>query len=340
MNNSWKYSAAIIHPTCVGLGLYLGGWWIYSSLFVSSVLYPLLEISLPQAKSQTKPSSSVSISNAIARLTGLSIIAMVVSTVIIAPAGRTVYEGVIITYSCGLSAGIVGVVLAHEFFHRNNSLERYFGIALMVVTSYPHFYLQHLYNHHPNVAKKSDHSSSRRGESVYSFYFRTISAGVRDVWLKECSRSLIKTGARFHPTQNRALAVWLVQIITCLVVFLAFGPWSLLVFVSQGIVAILVLETVNYIQHYGLKRSEAARKNSYEWSWDSYSCTNIALFNLGYHADHHVNPGKKFYELEMQEQAPRMPYGYFTMSALALIPPLWRWVMDERAINLKFKSTC
>ncbi|WP_435634688.1 alkane 1-monooxygenase [Pseudomonas solani] len=334
MSNPWKYSAAFIHPACVGLGLWLGDWWIYSSLIVSGVVYPLLEITVPQTKAQRSATGTYHVPNAIARLAAFSIFIMVISTVTIVSTGNlSPLESIVLTYTCGLSSGIVGFTLAHEFFHRRSQLDRFVGIALLIVASYPHFYLQHLYSHHPNVAKRSDHSSSRKGESVYSFYLRTIFASAGAVWRKECSRALSRTGSRFNPVQNRAISVWVIQMSVYVLIFLTVGTWGLAVFISQGLTAVLVLETVNYIQHYGLERPEAARKTKYEWSWDNYACTNFAIFNLGYHADHHVNPSKEFYKLQVQAEAPCMPYGYFTMSALALIPPLWRWIMDERSTN-------
>ncbi|MDB5984486.1 MAG: Fatty acid desaturase [Pseudomonas sp.] len=334
MIRNWAYCLALLHPLSIGFGLWMGDNWIYSTVILSAVIYPVIEILI---KPTTRIDSATRISRVpefLARLTAIAVIAVVITTIAMIPRGGfTVGEQIVLVYSCGLTTGIIGIVLAHELFHRRLAIDRYFGITLMFLTSYPHFQLQHLYSHHPNVATESDYSSATRGQTVYSFYARSILAGGLSVWKKECGRSIILSDYKYHPIHNRAITLWAIQGLVYAAILFLFGPLALSVFIVQGVVAIFVLETVNYIQHYGLKRNPT-RRSDHTSSWDNYSLTNYALFNLGYHSDHHVNPTKPFQALSQQSAASVMPFGYFTMSAVALIPPLWRWMMDDRSLNL------
>ncbi|MDP3795459.1 MAG: fatty acid desaturase [bacterium] len=316
------------------VGIWQGGIWIYSAIFLSIFIYPLLEMFGSFASKNIGKFPPSNAPNFIARLTAISILLMVTAVVLYLPHGTfTVMEQLILIYSCGLTTGIVGIVLGHELFHRKVWIDRQLGAVLMLIANYPHFRLQHLYSHHPNVASESDHSTSMRGESIYHFYWKSIVCGGLSVVRKESSRSVLRAGHPLHPIYNRALGVWLIQACIYLTIYFTVGPTALGIFIAQGVTSILVLETVNYIQHYGLERS-GSRVN-YASSWDNYALTNFALFNLGFHSDHHVNPNKPFYALEQRDAAPVMPHGYFTMAAIALIPPFWRWMMDERSYDAK-----
>ncbi|MDH4585582.1 alkane 1-monooxygenase [Pseudomonas sp. BN415] len=334
MIRNYAYCLALLHPLSVGLGLWMGGNWVYSTVILSAVVYPAVEILTKPTVRKNKVTNLSTAPELLARATAAVVIIVVIITIATIPYGTfTVGEKIVLIYSCGLSTGIVGIVLAHELFHRRPAVDRYLGTALMFLASYPHFKLQHLYSHHPNVATESDHSSAQRGQTIYIFYIRSIFSGGMSVWKKECSRSAIRSNHKYHLIHNRVIALWGIQSLIYAAVLLLLGPIALAVFMTQGIIAIFVLETVNYIQHYGLTRSPHSHRADYTSSWDNYSLTNYALFNLGYHSDHHVNPAKPFQLLSQQPAAPVMPYGYFTMAAVALTPPLWRWMMDERSIN-------
>ncbi|HHX0887808.1 TPA: fatty acid desaturase [Pseudomonas aeruginosa] len=334
MIRNYAYCLALFHPLSVGLGLWMGGNWVYTTVILSAVIYPALEMLTKPTVHIGKVTNFSAVPELFARITAAAVIIAVIITITTVPYGTfTVSEKIILVYSCGLSTGIVGIVLAHELFHRRLAVDRYLGTTLMFLASYPHFQLQHLYSHHPNVATESDHSSAQRGQTLYNFYIRSIFAGGPSVWKKECSRSVIRSNHKYHPIHNRVIALWGIQSLIYAAVLLLLGPIALAVFITQGIISIFVLETVNYIQHYGLTRSSNSHRADYTSSWDNYSITNYALFNLGYHSDHHVNPAKPFQLLSQQPTAPVMPFGYFTMAAVALIPPLWRWMMDERSLN-------
>jgi alkane 1-monooxygenase len=244
----------------------------------------------------------------------------------------TILETIIIVYSCGLTTGIAGIVLAHEMLHQRSAKNKLLGTALIHLTSYPHFKLQHLYGHHPNVATDDDYSSAQHGQSLYNFLFRSIVLGGLSTLKRECTRSLKLSNRKFHPRHNRLISLWLIQFIIYILILSLLTPLAVAAFIAQGVIAIFVLETVNYIQHYGLNRSKHSRHPDYSCSWDNYSVTNYALFNLGHHSDHHVHPAKPFYTLNQHNDAPRIPYGYFTLSLIAVLPTFWHSLMNNHVL--------
>lgn len=329
----YAYCLALLHPISLGLGLWMGGAWIYCTVILSAVIYPILEILIKPFSHTDRVAVISATPEIISKITAVTIIAITISTVAFIPNSTfTPQEKMVLTYSCGLTMGIIGIVLAHELFHRRSALDRSLGTTIMFLANYPHFKLQHLYSHHPNVATEDDNSSARHGQTLYGFFIQSIFMGGLSLWKKECTRSLLRSNYRYHPIHNRVITLWGGQVILYSIILFLLGPFALAIFITQGIASILILETVNYIQHYGLKRSIHTRPGHKD-SWDNYSFSNFVLFNLGYHSDHHVNPTKPFYSLSQQSTAPTMPFGYFTMSAVALIPPLWRWMMDNRHIS-------
>jgi alkane 1-monooxygenase len=118
-------------------------------------------------------------------------------------------------------------------------------------------------------------------------------------------------------------------------VLIAFGPALLPFLLIQAVYGFSLLEVVNYIEHYGLKRQKDEQgkyvRVQPEHSWNSnHIVTNIMLYHLQRHADHHANPARRYQALRHFDQAPQLPSGYATMIPLALIPPLWFYVMDKK----------
>lgn len=339
MIRDWMYSFALLHPLSVLLGLWNGGNWIYTTIFLSTIVYPAIEILAKSASPHDKTTTHAKLPKLLSTITVFAVIFTVFATITtIALRTLSIFETIIIIYSCGLMTGITGIVLAHEMLHRRNTTCKLLGAGLLILTSYPHFKLQHLYGHHPNVATKTDHSSAQQNQSLYNFFIKSIFLGGFSMWKNECNRSFKLYGQKFHPRHNRAIFLWTIQCLVYATILYCLGPLGLAAFITQGIIAILVLETVNYIQHYGLNRSTIrSREPDYSLSWDNYSPTNYVLFNLGLHSDHHAHPAKPFYMLLQQPDAPKMPYGYFTMAIVALFPKLWRSIMSKHALQHKTK---
>ena len=239
----------------------------------------------------------------------------------------------------GLVTGGIGITVAHEWMHRSTRWERALAEILLVSVSYPHFSIEHVFGHHKNVATPLDPASSRRGESVYAFLPRTLRGSLRSAWAIERARRE-RLGIAWFSLRNAFLRYALELGLVLALVTYAAGPLGLLFFAAQSVVAVLLLETINYVEHYGLSRHQL-EPGKYErvrpWhSWNaSQRLTNWLLLNLQRHSDHHYLASRPYHQLRHYEEVPQLPAGYAAMIWLALIPPLWRWVMDPRVEQLR-----
>ncbi len=236
----------------------------------------------------------------------------------------------------GTVAG-VGINTAHELGHKRESVERWLAKIALAQSFYGHFYIEHNRGHHVKVATPEDPASARMGESLYMFLPRTIGGSVRSAWRLEQPRFKRRNQSHWS-LRNDVLNAWLMSIVlwTALVVF--FGPQILPFLVLQAFVGIVLLETVNYLEHYGLLRQ---RTQTGRWervipahSWNSNNiATNVLLYHLQRHSDHHANPTRRYQALRDDQEAPVLPTGYAGMIVLALFPPLWCRVMDPRVLD-------
>ncbi len=242
------------------------------------------------------------------------------------------FVGAVVSF--GLATG-VGINVAHELMHRRGTFERALAEVLMTTTTYTHFCVEHVLGHHKHVATPHDPASSRIGQSLYAYLPTTLIGGVRSAWRLEGQR---RRNARlpWWSPRNRQLRYPLVLVAVYVVVAVVAGGPGVVFFAGQSLVAMLLLETINYIEHYGLRRRELA-PGRYErcmpWhSWNaSQRLTNWFLLHLQRHADHHHIASRPYYALRHVDESPQLPFGYATMVLIALVPPLWRRVMDERA---------
>ncbi len=237
-----------------------------------------------------------------------------------------------VTASVGICCGAVGINLAHELGHRGAKGPRNAARILLLTTLYMHFIIEHNRGHHARVATPEDPASARRGENVFAFWIRSVVGSYRSAWALEAKR----LNDRPHPNlslDNEMLRYQLIQAGALLGVGLGFGWQALLGFLVVSTCGILLLETVNYVEHYGLSRAQRA-DGKYErvqpiHSWTSDRPIGRALlFELTRHADHHANAARPFQILRHFEEAPELPQGYPAMILLALFPPLWFRVMD------------
>jgi alkane 1-monooxygenase len=238
-----------------------------------------------------------------------------------------------------LSVGCVGGIAintAHELGHKLGSFERWLSKIALAQSGYGHFLVEHNRGHHVNVATPEDPASSRFGESFYAFWPRTVSGSFRSGVEIE-RRRLERMGKSFWTVQNDVLNAWVLSVVLFAGLLLAFGlriaPYLLL----QAVLAFSLLEVVNYLEHYGLLRQRAA-DGRYErcrptHSWNSnHVVSNLFLYHLQRHSDHHAYPTRRYQALRSFDDAPQLPSGYATMILVALVPPLWRWVMDKRVL--------
>jgi len=242
--------------------------------------------------------------------------------------------------ACGVLSGGGGITVAHELCHRKATWARASAEGLMASVLYPWFTVEHVLGHHRNVATPADPATSRLGETVYTFWFRSVFGGLRSAWRLESQR-VSKRGVR--GLGDRRLRMALEVALFLGVAALLGGPWGLAFFVVQGFVAVTLLEIINYVEHYGLQRKRLPN-GRYErvqpcHSWNSNQVlTNRFLFNLQRHADHHAFAYRPYDHLRPWLDAPELPMGYPSMVLLALVPPLWRRVMDPRVQALQSRG--
>ena len=241
----------------------------------------------------------------------------------------------LLALSTGLMTGI-GINVAHELMHRRGRPERAGAEILMVMTTYTHFCVEHVLGHHKHVSTPVDPASSRLGESIYVYLPRTLLGGLRSAWRLEGQR-VRRVGIPSWSLRNRRLRYALTLLAVYVFIGATVGAVGVVFMALQSAVAMLLLETINFIEHYGLARREI-RPGVYErtmpaHSWNaSERMTNWFLFHLQRHADHHHLASRPFFALRHIDDSPQMPTGYAGMILLALVPPLWRRVMDPRVL--------
>ncbi|WP_040811898.1 alkane 1-monooxygenase [Nocardia concava] len=236
----------------------------------------------------------------------------------------------------GFVSGI-GINAAHELGHRVERLERWLSKMALAQSGYGHFFVEHNKGHHARVATPEDPASARMGESLWEFLPRSVIGGFRSAIELEGDR-LRRKGHRWFSVHNHILQAWAMTVVLFGGLLAVFG-WRILPYLLlQAVIGAALLETVNYVEHYGLLRRKrpngAWARCSPRDSWNSDRLvTNIFMFHLQRHSDHHANPGRRYQTLRSSETAPQLPAGYATMILLALFPPLWRYIMDPRLLE-------
>ncbi|UER54910.1 alkane 1-monooxygenase [Kineosporiaceae bacterium SCSIO 59966] len=235
--------------------------------------------------------------------------------------------------------GGIGINTAHELGHKKESHERWLSKIALAQTFYGHFYIEHNRGHHVRVATPEDPASSRVGESFYAFWPRTVFGSLKSAWDLERKRYARRNQ---HPFRlgNDVLNSWLMSAVLWGVLIAWLGIEILPYLVLQAVVGFSLLEVVNYMEHYGMLRQKvgAPGRQRYErvnpsHSWNNNNiATNVLLYHLQRHSDHHANPTRRYQTLRDYEESPVLPTGYAGMILIALVPPIWRRVMDRRVL--------
>jgi alkane 1-monooxygenase len=252
--------------------------------------------------------------------------------------GLSVVDRVGLAVSIGCIGGI-GINTAHELGHKKEANERWLSKIALAQSFYGHFYIEHNRGHHVRVATPEDPASARVGESFYQFWPRTVIGSLRSAWRIEKRRYARK---KQHPwrLRNDVLNAWLMSAVLwgAMIAWLGLGitPYLLV----QAVVGFTLLEVVNYMEHYGMLRQQvgAGERRRYErvdpsHSWNSNNiATNVLLYHLQRHSDHHANPTRRYQTLRDYQESPVLPTGYAGMIVLAVVPAVWRRVMDPRVL--------
>jgi alkane 1-monooxygenase len=241
-----------------------------------------------------------------------------------------------LAFTIGVVGGIA-INTAHELGHKRASSERWLSRVALAQTGYGHFFIEHNRGHHVRVATPEDPASSRLGESFWAFLPRTVSGSLRSAWGIEAAR-LDRLGKSHWSIHNDILSAWAMTIGLFAVLTIAFGPIVLPFLLLQAVIGFSLLEVVNYLEHYGLRRNKREdgryERCLPEHSWNSNNvASNVLLYHLQRHSDHHANPTRRYQALRHVKEAPQLPTGYAGMIVLAWFPPLWRRVMDPRLLE-------
>lgn len=241
--------------------------------------------------------------------------------------------------SMGLLCGTFGINVAHELGHRVNKYEQFLAKSLLLTSLYMHFFIEHNKGHHKNVATPEDPSSARLNEPVFVFYFRTVIFSYISAW-KIANSDMRKKGLPVLHWKNEMLQAQIIQLLFVTAIVFLFGWMITLYFLIAATIGFLLLETVNYIEHYGLQRSQR-KDGNYEramphHSWNSnHILGRLMLFELSRHSDHHYLASRKYQILQHHNDAPQLPTGYPGSMILAMVPPLWFYVMNKKIRQLQ-----
>jgi alkane 1-monooxygenase len=241
-----------------------------------------------------------------------------------------------LTLSVGLINGLA-INVGHELGHKKAAFERWLAKIVLAVVGYGHFFVEHNRGHHKDVATPEDPTSARLGENIYAFALRELPGALRRAWRSEAER-LRRKGQSVWSLHNEVLQPLFITVPLYAAMLAVFGPIMLIFLPLQAAFGWWQLTTANFIEHYGLLRQKGAdgryERCRPEHSWNAnHIATNVILFHLQRHSDHHANPTRRYQSLRNFEGLPELPSGYPAMFALAYIPWAWRRVMDHRVLT-------
>ncbi|MBM3448591.1 MAG: alkane 1-monooxygenase [Bacteroidetes bacterium] len=342
MFGKFKYLFAFILPALAVVGFYVGGIWSFSTLVFSFVCLPLFEFAVGTDRSslQNEFTSRKQRDAIPVVLVSLSVpiqFAVLIAFLYV----QKNHEFSSLTYwgnitAMGMMCGVFGINVAHELGHSPLKRDQLMSKALLCTSLYMHFFVEHNKGHHKWVGTAKDPATARLNESIYHFYLRVIPHSFVSAWRIAKEDAKRKKNGFF----NEVLLYVIIELTGLTLIYALFGWKVFLSFILAAVVGILLLETVNYIEHYGLFR-EKITENRFEdvapiHSWNSdFILGRIVLFELTRHSDHHANPERPYEHLRSLDNAGQLPAGYPSMMLLALVPFAWFKIMNPLAMKVK-----
>lgn len=333
---AFTYLLALVLIGLSGLGVALGGVYLLAGPLFAFGLVPFVELFMSARHVNVAPENEDSRLSQI-RFDGVVAVSIIAYfalwALFVYQIVHGAYDGAEVwgaSAVMGLMCGGIGINLGHELGHRKSKRAQTFAKMLLASSLYMHFFIEHNRGHHARVATEEDPASARRGEILYAFYFRSIVGGFLSAWQLEF-KSQKRRGNWVWGPQNEMVQFMFIQLGLLVGAYWLGGGVLLLACVMAGFLGILLLETVNYLEHYGLRRSRRGR--GYEkvlpiHSWNSdHPLGRALLFELSRHSDHHANAKRHFSILRSMPEAPQLPTGYPGMILLALVPPVFFAVM-------------
>jgi alkane 1-monooxygenase len=339
----FKYLIAYLLPASAFLGLEWKGYWLFFTVIFAFGLLPLGEMILPQHYDNTPEANETTRSNT-RFFDWLLYLHLPLLYLLIFNAlhvfknnDLSIMETIGMVMSVGIIVSSFGINVAHELGHRSNPKEQFLSKALLLSALYMHFFIEHNLGHHKNVATDEDPSSARMGENMYAFWFRSVKDSYLSAWNLEAVR-LKKLGKPPYSVDNQMIWFQIIQITYLILIGIFFGYAAILIAIGFAVVGFSLLEAVNYIEHYGLRRQKLA-SGRYEpvlpkHSWNSnHELGRIFLYELTRHSDHHFKSTRKYQILNHYEDAPQLPFGYPMSILIAFFPPLWFKMMDKKLVQ-------
>lgn len=338
--NDLKYLAAFSIPITAFLGIYLSNYWVFITPVFAFGIIPLLELVFPvNTDNLSQNAIDSKLKNKLfdwLLYLNLPVVYGLVfyGLVTVYTESLETYEIVGIVLSVGIVLGVNGINVGHELGHRQTTNERFIGKALLLPSLYMHFYIEHNFGHHLHAATPEDPATARYNQSVYAFWITSVSRQYVNAW-KIQKKLLQNNKLSFLSFKNDMFYYSIIQLGYLAIIWWYFGTLGLYFAVLSAVVGFILLETVNYIEHYGLMRLKT-KSGRYErvkeiHSWNSnHVIGRIVLYELTRHSDHHFKSAKKYQILDCHDESPQMPFGYPTSMVLAMFPPLWFKIMNKR----------
>lgn len=337
---AWMLS--VVYPLFPVYAIALHAWtgeeaWLLVPILFTYVLVPLLDAVLGEDGSNPPESEVPRLQNDgyYRKLTWatvpLHVIALIVACSYFVLADLSLFGATVLAVTTGLFSGL-SVNTAHEMGHHRHPIDQALTRVALAIPFYGHFTVEHNFGHHKAVATPEDHASARFNESIYRFALREISGGLVRSWRIETER-LARRGRPWSSWHNSILQSHAIALFLQGGLVLVLGWPALLFLVFHNAIAWFQLTSANYVEHYGLLRQRRS-DGTYErcqphHSWNSnHLMSNLLLFHLERHSDHHAHPGRRYQCLRDFADVPRLPSGYFGMFLLAYVPPLWFRVMN------------
>lgn len=334
----FKYLFAYAIPTGTLISLYSSGWMSYFTVILVFFIIPVLELFAPRFTTNFTEKEQESrqdilyfdflLFGNILWVAGILIIFF--QQVSENEWSMSDWAGK--TLSVGIMLGSNGINVAHELGHKKGVWHQWAARLLLWPCLYSHFTTEHNFGHHVRVGTPEDPATSRLGENIFAFWLRTITGSFISAWKIRLQHLAVRkniTALIYHPFVE--FIAWPLLYLGCVGYF--FGNSVVVSAVIVSFISVLLLETINYIEHYGLTRhkNENGRLQTVEsfHSWNSdHEVGRVLLYELTRHSDHHYKAYKKYQNLDHHDNSPQLPFGYPTSILMALIPPVWFQLMN------------